>query len=410
MNPLKRAVSLLFLALCVGVFAWPLDAAVRRADREATEAPTGFDGRTNDLVDQATYDADKEVFADVEGIDDGVGPVFNALSCGECHANPIVGGSSQVLEMRAGHFDGTTYTDHPGGSLIHSRAIDPSIQEHVLDEYEVRTFRASTSLLGLGYVEAIADETITAIAESQPAATNGRVAGQVSVVPVHEVPGATRIGRFGWKNQHASLLSFSGDAYLNEMGITTPLFPVENSSNGRDCGEYDPLPDPDEGDNEDLDIFTRFIRSTKAPSRDAVLAATPEAQNGEQLFASVGCAVCHVSTITTAPVGTVLNGGTFTVPAALGDKVIHPFSDFLLHDIGSGDGIVNEGFMDSRNKLRTAPLWGLRTRNRLMHDGASLTISDAIVRHRGEAKVAARRFKRLSPAQRSDLLRFLSSL
>ena len=112
----------------------------------------------------------------------------------------------------------------------------------------------------------------------------------------------------------------------------------------------------------------------------------------------------------TAPAGTVLNGGRLIVPAALGDKIIHPFSDFLLHDVGTGDGIVQNGGPGTRTKLRTAPLWGLRTRDRLMHDGASLTCTDAVLRHGQEAAPVVRAFLQLAPAQKSQLMTFLASL
>lgn len=401
----KLLICLTFVALASAAAA-----TARPGSHGLDDAPTGFDLQTNGFVDQATFDADLAGFVAVEGVTDGVGPVYNAASCGECHANPVAGGSSQVLEVRAGRMVDGAFVEHPGGSLIHSRAIDPSIQEHIDGAYDVRTFRASTSLLGLGYVEAIADETLLAIAARQPGESNGRVQGVALLVPVAEAPGATRVGRFGWKTQHASLLSFSGDAYLNEMGITTPLFPIENTSNGRSIDAFDPIADPDEADNDDLEIFTRFMRATKAPSRDAALAATPGAVSGEALFRSIGCAVCHVPSIETAPAGTVINGGTFVVPDALGSKTIRPYGDFLLHDVGTGDGIVEAGLPETRTRLRTAPLWGLRTRNRLMHDGASLTVEDAILRHAGEARRAAKLFRRFTRDERGQLLTFLRSL
>jgi CxxC motif-containing protein (DUF1111 family) len=146
------------------------------------------------------------------------------------------------------------------------------------------------------------------------------------------------------------------------------------------------------------------------PSRDAELAATPEAQRGEQLFSAIGCNVCHVTSITTAPAGTLVNGGEFVVPDALGGKVIHPFSDFLLHDIGTGDGIVQNGGQATANKMRTAPLWGLRTHDRLMHDAASLTLTNAILRHDGEAYLTRARFRNLTADDQVALLAFLSSL
>jgi len=133
----------------------------------------------------------------------------------------------------------------------------------------------------------------------------------------------------------------------------------------------DPEDVPDKLGLADIDHFAQFVRGTKAPPRDAELAATADAQAGQALFQRIGCNVCHVQTITTAPPGTLINGGTFAIPVALGNKIIHPFSDFLLHDIKTGDGIVQAGPQDTANKLRTAPLWGLRMRPRFMHDHQS---------------------------------------
>jgi CxxC motif-containing protein (DUF1111 family) len=146
------------------------------------------------------------------------------------------------------------------------------------------------------------------------------------------------------------------------------------------------------------------------PPRDTALAATPAALQGEVLFTQIGCNVCHVQTITTAPAGTVINGGMFVVPAALGNKIIHPYGDFLIHDIGTGDGIVQVGPQDTANKLRTAPLWGVREKARFMHDLRSLSLEDAITRHEGEAREPARRFRELSPEDRAALITFLHTL
>src|SRR5262249_12406569 len=153
-------------------------------------------------------------------------------------------------------------------------------------------------------------------------------------------------------------------------------------------------------------------------------------KRGSELFDKIGCASCHVRTMTTGEAGTKINGGTFTIPEALGSKSFHPYGDFLLHNVGTGDGIVipmeehygramrtaqsrslsPPDFHHSANKLRTAPLWGLRLRTRLMHDGASVTLSDAIKRHRGEAERSRSSFERLSAADREALLEFLKSL
>lgn len=246
------------LMLVVLAVALPLFYARAVESQTAAEATTGFDNQTNGFVKQKKFDHGRDTFEERETIEDGLGPVYNAQSCAECHQNPVTGGISQVVELRAGHYDGENFIDHPGGSLINSRAIDPRIQEHVLDGNEVRTFRTSLNTLGDGFVEAIDDLTLIAIAASQPLDSRGRIAGQIIRVPVLEAGGARRVGRFGWMNQHASLVSFSADAYLNEMGITSPLFPNENTSMGHSVALYDKVADPE--NLEDVDTFARFIR------------------------------------------------------------------------------------------------------------------------------------------------------
>lgn len=376
----------------------------------ATEAPTGYDNLTNGFVDQAQFDLAREGFDDREGLADGLGPTYNAQSCGECHQNPVSGGGSQISELRAGSFDGRVFTDHPGGSLIQDRAIDAGIQERVLGSDNVRAFRLSLPVLGDGFIEAIPDEAILAVAAHQPF----RQRGLAIRVPVAEAGGALRVARFGWKGQHASLKSFAADAYLNEMGITSPLQPVENTSSGAAVDDH--VPDPEdlqtasEPHGVDIEAFVRFMRATKAPPRDPVAAATADAAAGAQIFARLGCATCHVPDFVTAPAGTSFDGGTFVVNAALGSKRIHPFSDFLLHDVGTGDGIVQNGGPQTRNLVRTPPLWGLRTRDRLMHDGLSLTRTDAILRHDRQGRDAADAFRRLSFDDRERLVAFLNSL
>jgi CxxC motif-containing protein (DUF1111 family) len=373
------------------------------AEAPAAFAPGTMTLVTNGFVDQATFDADKAVFEEQEVRADGLGPVYNAQSCAECHQNPVTGGISQVTELRAGHFDGVNFSDHTGGSLINDRATNPAFTERVLGQFEVRTFRTSLNTLGDGFVEAIDSNTLNGIAQSQPAAMRG----QFIQVPVNEANNALRGARFGWKNQHASLESFSADAYLNEMGITSPLQPNDNTSNGTvvDDGVANP-----EDDGEDVEIFARFMRATGVPPRDTALAATADAQAGSALFNQVGCATCHVRNITTAPAGTVINGGALTVHPRLGNKLIHPFGDFLLHDVGTGDGIVQNGGQSTRNKVRTPPLWGSRSRNRLMHDGATLTRNDAILRHAGEATTAINNYRALSNGQKNQLIAFLNTL
>ena len=402
------------------------------AQQAATEAPAGFDTPTlqtqnagsqsfsNGLPEPAgdTFARDQQVFEKREDPDLGLGPVFNATSCSECHQNPVSGGASQITELRVGHKDDNGNFVNPvvsingstisGRSLINDRAICPDVQEHVPDSENIRTLRAVLNTLGDGFVEVIDDSTLVNIANNQPNLSEGTIKGEAIQVPILEAPGQTRVGRFGWKDQHGSLLSFTADAYLNEMGITSRLKPTDITSICK--VKADPEDTPDELGMANIDHFAQFMRATRVPPRDITVAATPDAQAGQQIFEKIGCGICHVEAITTAPQGTVLNGGTLTVPDVLGNKVIHPFSDFLLHDIGTGDGIVQAGPQDTAEKLRTAPLWGLRMKARFMHDLASLTLEDAIRRHRGEARHIERQFRNLTDTERQNLVTFLKSL
>src|SRR6185295_19005218 len=387
------------------------------------EAPTGFDNVTNGFSPQGpafetlnaknavanrSFNDNRFIFEEVETITVGLGPTYNAQSCRECHQNVVTGGASQIAEHRTGRLELNQFVESAGGSLIQSRATDPSIMERVAFEDDVRTFRISTNTLGNGYIEAITNATLLAIRDAQPA----EMRGTAIEVAVLEGNGAPRLGRFGWKNQHASLESFAADAYLNEMGITSTLLPDENTSAGREVGYgtgFDTVPDP-EDDGDDIKAFANFMRATKAPPRGPI---TPDVLAGEKLFASVGCAVCHTPSITTARPGTVINGGAMTVPAALGNKTIHPYSDFLMHDIGTSDGIPilpDAEFAGTANQMRTAPLWALRTRNRLMHDGLSFTLQEAIARHAGQAAAVTSRYNGLTPEQQRQVLAFLDSL
>lgn len=455
------------------------------------EAVTGFDDQSNGFSDPERRKDDQKFFEEVEEIaPDGLGPLYNAQSCRECHQTPVSGAASQVSELRVGHLDANGQFQNAeipinhgadiikGRTLVNDRAICPEIQEHVPETETIRTFRLTTNLLGDGYVEAIADATLLQIRREQCKATHRKICGQAVKVLVPESEGPDRIGRFGWKDQHASLLGFAADAYLNEMGITSRLQPTEvtticNPPVATTIPNTDPdkvtepnsLPDPADNNLEDIDRFASFMRSLKAPARDTTVAATAEATEGAKLFTKIGCAICHVETIVTGK-SPAAAGGPGLHPEAVENRTIHPFSDFLLHNVGTGDGIAvaliehfghrpverrmrelqssraaemqerqpgkvedecSESYQEAvaegekhpdlrrdtlcaRNKIRTAPLWGLRLRSRLMHDGASVELGDAIRRHKGEAEEVTERFSRLKPAEQKALLAFLQSL
>jgi CxxC motif-containing protein (DUF1111 family) len=508
-----------------------------------------FDNETNGFEDQAAFTQDREAFEEVETIlkekvcgknesdgarsvsgkvpkaandrpktpicaeketKGGLGPVYNATSCVSCHQNPVSGSSSQIAEIRAGHFgpnpdhpEQLAFVEHPGGSVVHQRSINPGIQEHILPEDANRTLRMSTNVLGDGFVECIADVDLILKAATQVSDKFGDLRGTIVLAPVAITADTSRehVGRFGWKSQHASLLNFSADAYLNEMGITSVLQPEENKPDGKPIPPgIDQIPDPEDPKDkdhpfgEDVEAFTRFMRSTKVPPRDTKALAQLSVIAGEKLFNDMGengkktgCAICHVPKWTTLPEGSAMDGNfpNNAVPAALGKKDIFPFSDFLLHDIGTGDGIVqtqhaqfpptsaasivpltldklkpapnSRGLDDELRKqaqelhivhllssqsgdqkkadkriefdeknnrrilsgdladtaqmIRTAPLWGLRVRSQLLHDGSALTIDEAIRKHSGQAERVKLNYANvLTQEERNHLLAFLNSL
>src|SRR5271169_4131292 len=305
------------------------------------EAPAGFDNKSNGVADDTTHQADQAKFEEVEQLSDGLGPLYNAQSCRECHQSPVSGASSQVSELRVGHLGPDRRFRNPdipiahgtevisGRSLVNDRAICPNgafpnneIQERVPQTETIRTFRLSLNLLGDGFVEAVADQTLVDLAAQQCKSSHKKICGQVLKVPIVEAPGQMSVGRFGWKDQHASLLSFAGDAYLNEMGITNRLQPDEVTNLCNTVSEPNDTPGPD--GLSDIDHFARFIRATKAPARDTTQASTASSRKGVALFVKIGCATCHVETLTTAATGTKINGGTFAIPAALGSVAFHP--------------------------------------------------------------------------------------
>lgn len=342
-------------------------------------------------------------FNSAEDVDEGLGPVFNGRSCAECHSVPAVGGGSERLVTRFGtitngHFDPLAQF---GGSLIQDHAITQAdgsthdfAPETVPSAATIVAHRRTPPLFGLGYVDAVPDQAFYALA-AQEAQRGDGTAGRVAVV-TNVATGLQSVGKFGWKDQVPSLFVFSGDAYLNEMGITNPLFPNENCPNG-DCSQLQWNPRPDMNDLGDgVDAFNKFMTMLAAPPRGVI---TGDATAGEQVFESIGCASCHVATLHT---------GSSDI-AALDNKPFHPYSDFLLHDMGSlGDGIAM-GDAGGR-EMRTAPLWGLRAITRYLHDGRASTLTDAILGHDGQGAAARDRFTALDANSKSKLLAFLNSL
>jgi CxxC motif-containing protein (DUF1111 family) len=345
-----------------------------------------------------------EDFTEVETAEEGLGPAYNGTSCGVCHNLPAIGGSGVMLEMRAGYRDdseGLRALNAAGDTLMHMFSTPNHTCQAVLPgEANVVARRTPIPLFGAGLVEAIPDETLLALDDPLDRNRDG-ASGRAALI-TDLVSGTRRVGRFGWKAQHATLLAFGADAYRNEMGITNDVFPLEYAfgvpeSQMRLC---DPRPDPE--DRRDpvtgrrgIDNFEAFMRFL-APVERAVVDETVRA--GERVFTVIGCTACHVPSLTTGP----------SSHPAFNRKPVPLFSDLLLHDVGTGDGI-RQGAAEPE-EIRTPALWGLRFRRPLLHDGSAATLEDGIGRHSHEAELARLGFERLSAADRAALFAFLRSL
>ena len=349
----------------------------------------------------AAFNAGLAAFRERETVASGLGPIFNDVSCVACHNAGGPGGGGRIFVTRFGHTEAGVFDplESLGGSLLQRRAINAAALEVVPPQANIIARRQTTSLFGAGLIEAIDDNTIIALA-AQPEVDG--VSGRVSLVN-DAASGEQRVGRFGWKAQQATLLSFSGDAYLNEMGITNRLFPTENAPNGKAdvLARFDTVADiEDEVDpvtgRSDIDALADFQRLLAPPTP---LALSTAATAGKALFGTVGCAQCHVPEMKTG----------VNAIAALSEKTIALYSDLLLHDMGAlGDGIV-QGDAGAR-EFRTPPLWGLRSSAPYLHDGRAANVDRAIRAHDGEAVAARDRYNTLTAAQRAQLLAFLNTL
>jgi CxxC motif-containing protein (DUF1111 family) len=371
------------------------------AQKQAMQATYGQPFPNLRTEELERFDGGRAQFVTEEGPADGLGPVFNDVSCGKCHATPALGGGSTTLETRFGAitngvFDPLTQF---GGSLIQVKGIGlvgtcDYVGESVPPEANVVAQRRTVPLFGLGLVDSVPESTFHYVASIE-AVLFPEQAGRVARVQ-DIARGRPAVGRFGWKDQETSLHQFSGDAYLNEMGVTNPEFPNENCPNG-DCALLACNPRPDlNDDGSDVAAFTDFMTLLAPPPRAP---PGPEAFDGKRVFSALGCSHCHWATFRT---------GSAAV-AALSDATFHPYSDFLLHDMGSlGDGIA---LADAKgSEFRTAPLWGVSALTLFLHDGRATTLSEAILAHDGQAKSARDGFANLSVKEQSALVAFLNSL
>ena len=387
-----------FPVLVVFLLVWLLPAQAQEASAPGDPLP----GVTP--VEFELFRLGLEDFLEVEDAEEGLGPAYNGTSCAGCHNVPAVGGISPVAGVRAGRVDvNGEYSDFDStaGSLFQLFSIPThGCQVVIPAEANVISRRVPIPVFGGGLIEAIPDETLLRLADPLDLDRDG-VSGRAAVVE-DLATGLPRVGRFGWKAQHATLLAFGADAYRNEMGITSDLFPTEQSF-GIDPEVMqlcDPLPDPEDAEEpatglRGIDNFEAFMKFL-APLGRGLIDETVLA--GERVFEAIGCAVCHVPTIKTGPSANPLFDRR-TVPL---------FSDLLLHDVASGDGIAQAAA--APNEIRTPALWGLRFRRPLLHDGSAATPTEAVLAHGAEAELARAGFEQLDPVSRAALLAFLASL
>jgi hypothetical protein len=362
-------------------------------------------------VERALFDEGRLEFMRILPVNQGLGPIFNDSSCSTCHGIPRVGGAGAKRVLRFGQAAAGGNPFNPlanlGGSLLQASSTMIECQEVVPPRADVQARRITPNVSGDGLIEAIRGGDIRAREFAPPPGISGRA----HMVPTFEDRplARPRVGRFGWKAQLASLLSFSADASLNEMGLTNRFVTQENAPNGNQIllALCDTVPDPEDhagpGGLHAIDRQTNFQRLTAPPPQ------TPRSgMTGAAVFDAVGCASCHVSTFVTGP----------SPVAALAGKTIHPYSDFLLHDMGTslGDGIV-QGYA-TETELKTPPLWGLHSRADigLLHDGRATggtpqqNLRDAILAHDGEGLASRDAFVALTPQQQDQLVAFLLSL
>jgi CxxC motif-containing protein (DUF1111 family) len=347
------------------------------------------------------FNAGKEEFGNVEGVADGLGPVFNDVSCGACHNVPALGGGATRLVTRFGTLTNGVFDPlaNLGGSLIQVNGIGAAggcnfVGETVPPDANVTAGRRTTPLFGLGLVDAIPDSELHYI-ENYEASYFPNTAGHPAVVP-NIAAGSNTLGKFGWKLQNPTLHQFSGDAYLNEMGITNPEFPNENCPQGNcellACNPVKTLQD----DGTDVQKFLDFMQMLAPPPRGP---STFQTQRGNALFIGIGCSSCHWANLTT---------GASPI-SALANKRFHPFSDFMLHDMGSlGDGITQNNA--TGRLMRTAPLWGASAQPAYLHDGRAHTIDEAISGHDGQGARARLLYQALPSGAKADLVAYVNSL
>lgn len=380
---------------------------------------------------------------------DGLGPVFNREACSDCHINNGRGrppvSENGVMDSILVRFSVSGVGEHGGpkpvpgyGDQLQDRAVEgvpaegrvlirydeiegsfedgttyslrrPSLEfvdlsfGNLPDDLQT-SLRVANPMIGLGLLETVPDDMLLALADPNDADGDG-ISGRVNRVwdAVNETEA---IGRFGWKANVSNLSHQSAGAALGDMGITTPVFPVDNCDEGQSaCAEIAARHEGLEMSQAFFDRLNVYVSLIAVPRQRN--AAAPEVQRGEGLFRSAGCAECHMPTL--------ISGINESVPE-VSNQIFHPFTDLLLHDMGAGLADGRPDFKASGREWRTAPLWGIGLTETVsghtnyLHDGRARSLEEAVLWHGGEAEAARELFRGMPKSDRDDLIAFLNSL
>jgi hypothetical protein len=469
----RTAPGLVGLILCALATAIAPNAYAGPANRNSSTQPNypinldGFGAPlpavANNISDLGIFATGQINFKEIEELPQ-LGPLFNGTTCTGCHSQPSTGGGGlfiNEIRVRNNTDPGPVHIfavdnmlrngpQSQGGTPIFAAGMQaeplgcqltvPGCQLSACQQEEAMktTFntdlptcdptsanfasggncvvgRSALPLFGDGLVEAVSDQTLIQLAQKEPASVQG-----VVKMVTENFLGTAHVGRFGWKDDHAFLRGFAGDAYLNEMGISNPDNPIDTSSCAlgvtqygvalEDTGIEDTI-DPD--GEADIDRFSDFMRALAPPP---TIPQNASASRGKNLFSQLGCAGCHAPSLTTAsnPASFIppSTGGiaiSSTVNRDLANQTFHPYGDYLLHSMGAlGDGISSGSA--GPTMMRTAPLWGVRAKSVYLHDGRAGDIATAISLHDGQGKAASQAFQALSTSQQQDLVNFLDTL
>jgi CxxC motif-containing protein (DUF1111 family) len=401
--PFRRALALVFSVL-------PL--AALGCDRLLTTAP-----EPGDLFDapfEGLTPAEAAAFAEGDGqfgkpfaIAEGLGPIFNNISCASCHSGDGRGLPENVLTRFS--LAGDPALDL-GGPQLQERAI-PGAESERLPAGAETSRRLPPPVFGAGLIEAIPAASILALADPSDANGDG-ISGRPNLVtPPAFVPGSEpgggpglQLGRFGRKAQVSTLLQQVVDAYHQDIGVTTDFRPEENANPlaSRATEAADRVADP-ELPASAVRAVIAYLRLLAPPAPGA---DSPARARGRQMFANLACASCHVPSLRTGP----------HVTRALSERDVVLYSDLLLHDMGDGLADYRPDGSANGREWRTAPLWGLRVMRDflrgqafLLHDGRARGVEEAILLHGGEAQAARDAFAALPAADRAALLDFVES-